>query len=89
MTDPNPYSSPTAESRLNPNPKSPRPFRARVYVIPAIIGALIGSVVLAPICRGPGDPGGHSIAAGLGGLAGLFIGVVVHTLRITFGRNPE
>jgi hypothetical protein len=87
MTDSNPYTSPTTEPESDASPKSSRPFRARVYVIPALIGAVIGSVVLAPFCRGPGDPGGHSIGAGLGGFVGLLIGIVIHTIMITLRRN--
>jgi hypothetical protein len=88
MTAPNPYETPKSESHPEPTAKPVRRFRARVYVIPVAIGALIGSVALAPFCRGPGDPGGHSIAAGLGGFVGLFVGIVVNTLRITFRRGP-
>jgi hypothetical protein len=88
MTDSNPYASPKSESPPDPEPKPPPQFRARLYLIPVVIGALLGSVALAPFCRGPGDPGGHSIAAGLGGFVGLFAGIVIHTLRITIRRGP-
>ncbi len=83
----NPYASPATEPESDAPPKSPRPFRARGYVVHSLIGAVIGSVVLAPFCRGPGDPGGHPIGAGLGGFVGLLIGIVVHTVMITLRRN--
>lgn len=61
------------------NPRRPG-FRIRTYLVPAFLGAVNGSIVLAVYCRGPGDPNGHSIAAGVGGFIGLFVGIVIQTL---------
>ena len=87
MNDSNPYASPKSDSvaeDTSNKPRRPR-FRIRSYVIPAFIGAVIGWFLLAPyFSLGPGDPSGHSVAAGLGGFVGLFVGIVIHT----FTRKP-
>ena len=89
MADSNPHTSPKTDTAPDDSPPPPHRFRIRAYVIPTLIGAVIGSVVLAPYCGiSPDDPNGPSIAAGLGGFLGLFIGIVIYTLRITFTRKP-
>lgn len=61
-----------------------RTRRIVTLILSAIAGALLGSQFLAPFSQGPGDPGGHSIGAGLGGFVGLGIGVL---LRIQLPRR--
>ena len=80
MNEHNLYAIPQADSAMNDSPEQPNrsQFRAHMYLFPAFLGAVIGSFVLAPYCRGPGDPAGHSIAAGLGGFAGLVLGILLH-----------
>lgn len=48
-----------------------------VICVTSLIGAIIGGVILAPFFRGPGDPFGRSIGAGLGGMAGLLVGFAI------------
>ena len=48
-------------------------------LLPALIGGVVGSLVLAPFVRSPGDPFGHSIGAGLGGLIVLGVGVLLRS----------
>ena len=78
---------PETTSHFVADHEPPRRFRVRDYIVPTLIGGAIGTVFLAPFCRCVGDPNGHSIGFGVGGLAGLFIGIVVHTLMITFPRD--
>lgn len=82
----NPYASPETKSGLVAEETPPRRFRARDYIVPTLIGSVLGAILLAPFCRGPGDPDGHSIGAGVGGLVGLFAGIVIHTMVTTFQR---
>ena len=83
MADSNPYASPKTQSSSSGDAPTPPPRRPRFvyYIVPALIGAIIGGFFLAPFCRGPGDPGGHSIGAGLGGLAALLVGFVVRIVN--------
>jgi hypothetical protein len=41
------------------------------------VGLVFGTVALAPFARSPGDPSGHVIGAGLGGVLGVALAVVV------------
>ena len=45
-----------------------------------ICGAIGGSIMFAPFVRGPGDPAGHGIGAGLGGLLSMFIAIAMRTI---------
>jgi hypothetical protein len=45
-----------------------------------ICGAICGTIVLAPFVRGPGDPTGHGIGAGLGGLVSMFFALAMRTM---------
>jgi hypothetical protein len=89
MADANPYASPKTQSASTDDSPSPPPRRSRFayYVVPALIGAVVGGILLAPFCRGPGDPGGHSIGAGLGGLAALLVGFVLRIAASSGGRS--
>ncbi len=79
MTDSNPYASTKTQSASSDDSSSrpPRRSRFRGYIVTALVGAVLGGILLAPLCRGPGDPSGHSIGAGLGGLAALLVGFVL------------
>ena len=81
----NPYESPRSESQSPEASSGEQPApRSRLawLLLPAAIGGASGSVLLAPYVRCPGDPFGHSIGAGLGGLAGLALGIVLRALAV-------
>lgn len=78
----NPYDPPEFETDqpdvgVMPNAKT----KLRSLLVPAFVGALVGSIVLAPITRGIGDPTGHGIAFGLGGLISLIGAIVFRAVR--------
>ena len=78
----NPYDPPeieTAQPDLGVKPNAKADLRS--LLVPAFVGALVGSIVLAPITRGPGDPTGHGIAFGLGGLISLIGAIVFRAVR--------
>lgn len=78
----NPYDPPQSETPLaNAAPTKSRKSNLRALIVPAFIGGVIGSVLLAPLTRGPGDPSGHGIAFGLGGLFSLFAAIVFQVAR--------
>jgi len=54
-------------------------FRLRTLLIPsfAFVGAFIGSWILAPYYRGPGDPSGQSVGAAFGLAYGMAAGVLL------------
>jgi hypothetical protein len=71
----NPYEPPQEGSQ-------PRPRKAAMSVLLsasfAVAGVIIGATLLAPYLPFfPGDPGGRSIGAGIGGTIGLLAGVLV------------
>ena len=55
------------------------------WLWPVPVGLVFGTSVLAPIARTPGDPSGHVIGAGLGGVLGL---VSAFVLRIARRAGP-
>lgn len=76
--DPNPYESPP----LPAEPERPvslpqRPARFAWLVLPTLAGVFIGEILLSPLMRALGDPMVASISAGLGGLAGLAVGIIL------------
>ena len=89
MADSNPYASPKAQSASSGEPPSHPPRRSRYayYIVPAAVGVILGSAFLAPYCRSVGDPGGHSIGAGLGGLAALLFGFVLRIAASSANRT--
>lgn len=90
----NPYESPRAEP---PSPGSlgiaagKKQSRLFLIALPTLAGAVLGSIVLASAARGPGDPSGHSIGAGLGGFAGIGVGVFIRAIvpRLGFLRDAQ
>lgn len=82
MLDANPYESPKSAEPISARDLGqPRQGSLVWIVIPTLLGAVVGSMFLAPYCRGPGDPWGHSIGSGLGGFAGLFSGILIRAVR--------
>lgn len=72
----NPYDPPASESTpRNVADKPKLKTNLRSLLIPTFVGAVIGSILLAPVTRGPGDPTGHGIAFGLGGLVSLLVAI--------------
>ena len=51
------------------------------WVWPVPVGLVLGTIILAPFARGPGDPSGHVLGAGLGGVLGLVVALVVRIVR--------
>ena len=88
MSDSNPYATPKTDSASSGESQSRPPRRAgfAYYVVPALFGAVTGGVFLAPFCHCVGDLGGHSIGAGMGGLAALFVGFA---LRLASSSNID
>jgi len=76
--DVNPYDPPQSDSKPLPQFAPPNSRKSNLWslLVPAFVGGLIGSALLAPLTRGPGDPTGHGIAFGLGGLISLFAAIV-------------
>jgi hypothetical protein len=54
---------------------SRQPLWAWLWPVP--VGLWVGSVYLAAYVRGPGDPTGHVIGAGVGGTIGLVAGLIL------------
>ena len=82
--DVNPYEAPReASPQVRAPPTAPGDGRAWLFIIPSVAGAIAGGILLASFVRGPGDPTGQSIGAGLGGFSGLLIGFL---LRFTVER---
>jgi hypothetical protein len=50
---------------------------ALAWLWPVAAGVILGATALAPWTRSPGDPSGHSIGAGLGGLIGLVAALIL------------
>jgi len=76
----NPYRPPQTETARQPEPASKpkaNPTHLSSLVLPALGGAIAGSFFFAPMSRGPGDPSGRGIGAGLGGLAALLCAIVI------------
>ena len=76
----NPWDPPSTESVMTVKGGSKRKTNLRSLLIPTFIGAFVGSFLLAPMTRGPGDPAGHGIAFGLGGIISLFVAIAVRAL---------
>jgi hypothetical protein len=85
MQEPNPYEPPQTESH-SADPRHPRQpernpsFGLHWILIPVLIGVLIGAVIVAPLFRGPGDPTGQSIGAGVCGFVGLVVGLFLRAM---------
>ena len=77
VIDENPYKPPMVSgSAANAERhRAKRSTHVRILFGAALSGAMLGSLILAPVCRGPGDPAGHSISARIGGFIGLFCGL--------------
>jgi hypothetical protein len=77
----NPYEPPLSEPSPVPRAAS-RPRKSRIgwIALASLVGAVLGSDLFAPFVRGPGDPYGNSIGAGLGGFLGLAVGIVTRVL---------
>ena len=76
--DPNPYESPPLPAEPeSPVAAPPEPARLAWLVLPTLAGVFIGEILLAPLTRALADPMVASICAGLGGLAGLAVGVAL------------
>ena len=63
-------------------------LRTLLIVLPVIAGGILGSWLLAPYHRGPGDPFGHSIGAAFGVAYGLALGLVLRLIVPTLVRIP-
>lgn len=61
------------------NPRQPS-LLSWLWPVPA--GLALGITTLAPFVRGPGDPSGHVIGAGLGGVVGLIVALVVRRHQV-------
>ena len=81
-TTENPYESPGSESHSPEAPPREKHRPRFAWLLLPLIGAVSGSMLLAPFVRCPGDPFGHSIGAGLGLLAGLVLGIVLRVLAV-------
>lgn len=83
MNEANPYESPRADPPTSGSSSAPvgkKQSRLFLIVSPTVGGAVLGSIVLASAVRCPGDPSGHLIGAGLGGFAGLGVGMLVRAI---------
>lgn len=78
----NPYDPPIAEASAVDDSQKPK-FKTNLLslLLPAFIGAVIGSFVLAPIARSPADPTGHVFPAVLGGLISLFAAIIFRAIK--------
>lgn len=73
-----PYESVDAES---PSAERIRKSRYWYFVIPSLLGLFVGANHLTWVLgTSPSDPFGSVRGSGLGGLLGLFVGVVLHAL---------
>lgn len=77
----NPYNPPETDLVTTASGVPKRKSNLRSLLIPSFLGAVVGSFMLAPITRGPGDPTGHGIAFGLGGIISLFAAITVRALK--------
>lgn len=84
----NPYDPPQSKSMPARDTVATKPAKSNIrsLVIPALVGGVMGAILLAPITRGPGDPTGHGIAFGLGGLLSLLAAIV---FRAVWRRTHE
>lgn len=81
MNSLNPYESPLSEASPGEGVRpTSRKNRIAWLALPSLFGAVLGSLVLAPYVRGPGDPFGHSMGAVLGGFLGLALGIMARFL---------
>jgi len=64
----------------NDGPGRPRRPSLLTWLWPVRVGLVFGAIVLAPFARSPGDPSGHGIAAGVGGIFGLIVALVVRAV---------
>jgi hypothetical protein len=66
------------------NPKS----HLSIIVLPSLAGAVFCATIFAPLFRGPGDPGGNFVGAGLGGFFGLLVGLIARTFVYAPPEQP-
>jgi hypothetical protein len=57
-----------------------------VLLLPVAFGLVFGRLLISPFVTSPGDPTGSSIGSSLGGLGGLFVGIV---LRLEMSRRNQ
>jgi hypothetical protein len=84
MDNPNPYDSPQSQetSKAAPDDRRGRPVsRPFLFVGFAVAGAIMGSILLAPFARRPGDPAGNFVGAIVGAAIGVIACVVVRLIR--------
>jgi hypothetical protein len=79
MSEPNPYQTP----RESPpsEPVVPPESRLGPLILPVLGGMGLGTVLLAPFVRGPGDPTGHILGCVFGGFVGLGVGIYLLATR--------
>lgn len=77
----NPYEPPDKESVVTVEGSPKRKTNLRSLLIPTLVGAVAGSWVLAPLTLGPGDPTGHGIAFGLGGIVSLIASMTIRAIK--------
>ena len=58
------------------------------WLWPVPVGLLIGATVLAPIVCDPGDPFGQFIYAGVGGVVGLILALIIRVV-LSRRRHPN
>ena len=87
----NPYESPPVPAEqarpVYAQSAYARPTLARL--LGSVLGGIcVGTLILAPLFRGPGDPGGHSIGASVGGMIGLAIPLAIRLLNRLRATKP-
>ena len=77
MSDESLYKSTQTDETSSDAPKAP-PRKPQVlwFVIPALVGAVLGWIFL-----GPTELKGHSVGAGKGGFIGLAVGILLRAVR--------
>jgi hypothetical protein len=80
----NPYEAPRESSIREPRQRTERQTGVLLIIATTFFSGALGSALLAPFVRGPGDPEGYSIAAGLGGFIGLILSVVLLNAMTTW-----
>jgi hypothetical protein len=75
----------TPDGSASKRPPRTQPPPLLSWLLPVPIGLMFGTLILAPFGRSPGDPSGHMIGAGLGGVLGLAVALVQ---RVAFRAKP-
>jgi hypothetical protein len=81
--EPNPYEAPLEPLPLSRQLQKQNGTRFVLILLPTVGGALIGSVLLPSLDNVylGNDPIGHVVSAGLGGFAGLALGIFIRTIN--------